>query len=225
MIDYLFDLYGREVSRAVIVVRPADLAQVREYCATMPAPVPCEFAVQETPTGMLDAILLPRTLLLAAHPLPDRVWITWCDQIGIQPQTVQRLREASAAAPAPALAMPTAMRRDPYIHLARDHNHRITRVLHRREGDAMPDDGETDAGLFTLSREAYFDLLPQFADALTPTHEGAATRERNFLPFIPWLHARAEVRTFACESWTESVGVNTPEDAALIADNLSGHAH
>ncbi len=84
----------------------------------------------------------------------------------------------------------------------------------------MPDEGETDAGLFSLSREAYFDVLPRFADALSRTQEGAATRERNFLPFIPWLHARAEVRTFPCVSWIESVGVNTPEDAALVAGNL-----
>ncbi len=221
MIDYLFDLYGAEVSRMALVVRPADLAQVRDYCASAPAPVPCEFAVQDTATGMLDAILLPREQLLRADPPPDRIWITWCDQIGMRPETVHRLREASTAPPVPAMAMPTAMRREPYIHLARDsQSGRITQVLHRREGDAMPDEGETDAGLFSLSREAYFDVLPRFADALSRTQEGAATRERNFLPFIPWLHARAEVRTFPCVSWIESVGVNTPEDAALVAGNL-----
>jgi bifunctional UDP-N-acetylglucosamine pyrophosphorylase/glucosamine-1-phosphate N-acetyltransferase len=218
MIDYLFELYGRDVARMVFVVRPADLAQVRDYCARAPAaaPVACEFAVQERPTGMLDAILLAHDVL-SVDP-PGRVWITWCDQIGILPETVRRLRDASDAVPPPALAMPTAMRREPYIHLARDTAGRITQVLHRREGDAMPDEGETDAGLFSMSREAYFDLLPQYAATLT--HEGAATRERNFLPFIPWLHARAEVHTFPCVSWIESVGVNTPEDAALVAPNL-----
>jgi hypothetical protein len=162
---------------------------------------------------MLDAILLARDALVADPP--DRIWITWCDQIAMQPATVQRLREAASA---PALVMPTAMRREPYIHLARDAGGRIVRVLHRREGDAMPEEGETDAGLFSLSRAAYLDLLPQFAAAALP--EGAATRERNFLPFIPWLHARAEVRTFPCVSWIESVGVNTPADVALVAPHL-----
>jgi len=114
--------------------------------------------------------------------------------------------------------MPTAMRREPYIHLARDAGGRIVRVLHRREGDAMPDEGETDAGLFSLSRAALIDLLPQFAAAAPP--DGATTRERNFLPFIPWLHARAEVRTYPCVSWIESVGVNTLEDVALVAPHL-----
>jgi len=194
----------------VLVVRPADLARVRAACAS--APVPCDFAVQESPTGMLDAILLAGEPL-ASDP-PARVWITWCDQIAMRPETIQRLRESPAA-----LAMPTVVRQHPYIHLARDAQGRIARVLHRREGDAMPDEGETDAGLFSLSRSAYFELLPRFAAGLTAP-DGAATRERNFLPFIPWLHAQADVHTFPCASWIESVGVNTPEDVALVAPHL-----
>jgi bifunctional N-acetylglucosamine-1-phosphate-uridyltransferase/glucosamine-1-phosphate-acetyltransferase GlmU-like protein len=211
MLDYLFALYGAEVQRIVLVVRPADLAQVREACAE--APVPCDFAIQETPTGMLDAILLAGQPL-ASDP-PPRVWITWCDQIAIRPETVQRLRDEET----PDLVLPTATRRDPYIHLARDADGRIVRVLHRREGDAMPDEGETDAGLFSLSRRAYFDRLPRFAAGVRAP-DGAATRERNFLPFIPWLQNQGDVHTFACASWIESVGVNAPEDVALVAPHL-----
>lgn len=211
MLDYLFALYAADVDHIVLVVRPADREQVREACAN--APVPCDFAVQETPTGMLDAILLARTALVD-NP-PARVWITWCDQIAIRPGTVRRLRDDASAA----LALPTCKRRDPYIHLARDPDGRIVRVLHRREGDAMPEEGETDAGLFSLSRTAYFDRLPQFAAGVIAP-DGAATRERNFLPFIPWLQSHAEVHTFACESWIESVGVNAPADVALVAPHL-----
>lgn len=217
MLDYLFALYAADVDRIVLVVRPADLDLIRDACAQ--APVPCDFAVQETPTGMLDAILLALPTL-APNP-PARVWITWCDQIAIRPETVRRLRDAPASA---ALTLPTCVRRDPYIHLARDEAGRIVRVLHRREGDAMPDEGETDAGLFSLSGEAYFAALPQFAAGVA-TPDGAATRERNFLPFIPWLQQRAapsasNVHTFACESWIESVGVNAPADVALVAPHL-----
>jgi bifunctional N-acetylglucosamine-1-phosphate-uridyltransferase/glucosamine-1-phosphate-acetyltransferase GlmU-like protein len=219
MLDYLFALYGADVQRIVLVTRPVDLALVREACEAT-APVPCEFAVQETPTGMLDAILLAREVL-AADP-PDRVWITWCDQIAMRKETIvtlrDRERESERNNSQPALVMPTAARREPYIHLARDASGRITRVLHRREGDAMPDEGETDSGLFSLSRQAFFERLPAFAAA--PMAHGAETRERNFLPFIPWLHAGAEVVTFPCVSWIESVGVNTPEDVALVAPHL-----
>ncbi len=217
MLDYLFALYAADVDRIVLVVRPADLDLIRDACAQ--APVPCDFAVQETPTGMLDAILLAAPLLappaLESRP-PARIWITWCDQIAIRPETIRHLKSAELT---PALALPTCRRRDPYIHFARDEAGRFVRVLHRREGDAMPDEGETDAGLFSLSREAFFERLPQFAAGVVAP-DGGATRERNFLPFIPWLQARAQVHTFACESWIESVGVNAPEDVALVAPHL-----
>jgi bifunctional UDP-N-acetylglucosamine pyrophosphorylase/glucosamine-1-phosphate N-acetyltransferase len=212
MLDYLFARYAADVDKIVLVVRPPDLEMIREACRD--APVPCDFAVQEAPTGMLDAILLAQPKL--AREAPARVWITWCDQIAITADTVRHLREAAADA---ALALPTCRRPDPYIHLARDPGGRIVRVLHRREGDPMPDNGETDAGLFSLSHAAYFDLLPQFAAGVS-TPDGAATRERNFLPFIPWLQARADVHTFAVASWIESVGVNAPEDVALVAPHL-----
>ena len=83
--------------------------------------------------------------------------------------------------------MPTVRKADPYIHLERDGAGRISRVLHRREGDVMPQIGESDMGLFALSAEACFHLLPQFASEVVT---GAGTGERNFLPFIPWVAQR-----------------------------------
>ena len=46
---------------------------------------------------------------------------------------------------------------------ARDAAGRITDVLHRREGDAMPPKGESDIGLFALSRLTYLERLLAFA--------------------------------------------------------------
>ena len=63
------------------------------------------------------------------------------------------------------MALPTCRGESPYIHFARDGSGRIDRVLHRREGDPMPDAGESDAGLFALSLGAYLELLPEFAAA------------------------------------------------------------
>src|SRR4029453_2614665 len=94
--------------------------------------------------------------------------------------------------PATPLIMPTVTKADPYIHFARDGAGRISRVLHRREGDGMPEIGESDMGLFALSAEACFHLLPQFANQGVT---GAGTGERNFLPFIPWLAQRRQVIT------------------------------
>jgi bifunctional N-acetylglucosamine-1-phosphate-uridyltransferase/glucosamine-1-phosphate-acetyltransferase GlmU-like protein len=109
--------------------------------------------------------------------------------------------------------MPTVTKADPYIHLERDSSGRISRVLHRREGDTMPAIGESDMGLFALSAEACFHLLPQFA---AEVETGTGTGERNFLPFIPWVAQRRPVITFPSEHPEEAIGVNTPEELRAV---------
>nr|ADC36115.1 hypothetical protein [uncultured bacterium 126] len=77
----------------------------------------------------------------------------------------------------------------------------------------MPDRGEGDAGLFSLSRAAYLEDLPAYAATLSL---GAVTGERNLLPFIPWLAARRTVATFACTHDLEAVGINTPDELQQV---------
>ncbi len=91
-------------------------------------------------------------------------------------------------------------------------------MLHRREGDAMPETGESDIGLFALSRAAYVDVLPAYAREVSP---GSATGERNFLPFIAWVSQRHDVVTFAATDDMEAVGVNTPEELRAVERYLS----
>ncbi len=86
---------------------------------------------------MLDAILLALPVVQSIQP--DDVWVTWCDQVGIHPATIQRLADRAQSTPEAALVLPTVHRVSPYIHLQRDASGRITRVLHRREGDTMPE--------------------------------------------------------------------------------------
>jgi hypothetical protein len=109
--------------------------------------------------------------------------------------------------------MPVCRGRQPYVHLERDASGRIVRVLHRREGDVMPAEGESDAGVFDLSREAFLDWLPRYGAA---PHIGAVTGERNFVPFAAWVAARAEVRTVPCAEPQEAIGINTPEELAAV---------
>ena len=84
----------------------------------------------------------------------------------------------------------------------------------------MPPVGESDMGLFSLSPDAYFRLLPQFGgEALKAT----ATRERNFLPFVPWLVEHGQpVLTFASTNEMEAIGVNTPDDRRRLEEYLRG---
>lgn len=211
MIEHLLALYAPVAERAVLVVHPGAAEIVRARLGDR-----ADIVVQDVPTGMLDAILLA-TPVVARHR-PRRVLVTWCDQVAIDPVTVARLGAATTAPADPALALLTCQRPEPYIHLARDADGRINRVLQRREGDAMPVSGESDAGVFDLSRRAYLELLPAFAQT---RDVGAGTGERNFLPFIPWLAAREPVVTVACTSIEETVGVNTRDELALVERYLT----
>ena len=168
------------------------------------------------PTGMLDAI----TIGAASVPTDsaDSVWITWCDQVGVHPLTVARLAQHGDESPATPLIMPTVTKAHPYIHLERDSSGKISRVLHRREGDTIPAVGESDMGLFALSAEACFHLLAQFA---AEVETGAGTGERNFLPFIPWIAQRRPVITFPSEHPEEAIGVNTPEELRAVEAYLT----
>lgn len=217
MVDYLFELYSPLVERFMLVVHPAFADPVRRHCSGAPWPV--EYAVQESPTGMLDAILISADRV-RGHA-PENVWITWCDQIAIRRETVHTLGELAERERGAGLIFPTMRRPDPYIHFVRDEEGEICRVLQQREGDAMPEVGESDMGLFHLSLDAYARLLPAYAREAAA---GTGTRERNFLPFIPWLRGRARVVTFPGREAIEAVGINTTEELDRVSAHLR-HGH
>lgn len=208
MIDRLQQLYADRIGRTIIVTNPSERPLVEEHVGRR---TDVDVVVQERPTGMLDAIMIGAAALAADSA--DSVWVTWCDQVGVHPETVARLAQHGDESPTAPLIMPTVRKAIPYIHLERDGEGRISRVLHRREGDAMPEIGESDMGLFALSAEACFRLLPQFASEIVT---GAGTGERNFLPFIPWVAQRRPVVTFPSEDPEEAIGVNTPEDLHAV---------
>jgi NDP-sugar pyrophosphorylase family protein len=207
MLDHLFDLYRPRVSAFVVVASHDAEAAIRARAGA--AGRPLRVAVQAEPTGMLDAILCAREEVRAERP--SRVWITWCDQIAVSPLTIAKLAEAEDEHPGAPLVLATVRRRDPYIHFERDAGGRITAVRQRREGDAMPAEGESDAGLFALSRNAYLGL-----DRLAAPVAGLGTGERNFLPLIPALARSGDVVTVACEDPVEAVGINTPAELQAI---------
>ena len=161
---------------------------------------------------MLDAVLIGCDA--AASLGPRRVWVSWCDQLAVHPRTIARL---AAAEDDTALAFPTVTQPEPYIHFDRDAAGRIAGVRHRREGDVMPALGQSDIGLFSLAPETARRELPEFAAAAP---RGAATGERNFLPFIPWLAARHTVVTIAAVDAIEAVGINTPAELDRVARHL-----
>jgi bifunctional UDP-N-acetylglucosamine pyrophosphorylase/glucosamine-1-phosphate N-acetyltransferase len=213
MLQRLIDVHRRTVDLIVVVIAPDAVGRFGEFRRSQDADL--ELIVQDRPTGMLDAIRLAEPV--AARLKPERVLVTWCDQIGVTPATISRLDARSRAADAPALVFPTFLVSRPYIHFDRDTNGRIVGVRQRREGDEMPETGETDMGLFDLSLHAYLSDLARFAQVSQPS----ATGERNFLPFIPWLSSQTAVETITGNSAIEVLGVNTPDDLAAMAAHLA----
>lgn len=217
MFEWLVDLYRPYVSSIVLVVSPSSADEARRRAAASDVPMTVE--LQQTPTGMLDAVLTAYERL--RQSAANRIWITWCDQIAIHPRTIARLSELSAIHAAAPIVMPVAHKQNPYIHLERDADGRIVRVLHRREGDKMPDVGDSDAGLFSLSRDAFLNQLPAYAVSL---EKGTGTGERNLLPFIPWVAQFGDVEVFPCIDDIESVGINTPEELEEVERRLNSRA-
>ncbi|MBP1633525.1 MAG: hypothetical protein H6Q10_99 [Acidobacteria bacterium] len=219
MIQRVFELHRGRVALAVAVVRPGMEAGVEAVAHEAGIPVRC--VRQERPTGMLDAILLAAGEVRRADPAS--VWITWCDQVAVRAETLDALERACADGEEPCVAFPTLVGPRPYIHFERDPAGRVAGLRQRREGDVMPEVGESDAGLFALSRRAYLEHLAEFAAGVGAR---GATGERNFLPFIPWLEARVPgaVRTFPCREGMEALGVNTPEDLARVEAYLASRS-
>lgn len=216
MIDRVLGLYTGVVDHAVVIVSPAARAQVAAHLAGVAFGMTTECIVQERPTGMLDAIMLAEEI--AARRDPSHVWVTWCDQVAVDTRTIHRLAMFTGPEDTIPLVMPTVRSAQPYIHLERDDSGRIVRVLHRREGDVMPAEGESDMGLFAMSAAAYREHLTEYARGIEP---GAGTGERNFLPFIPWMAARGEVVTFPAHELMEAVGINTPAELKIVEEHLS----
>jgi bifunctional N-acetylglucosamine-1-phosphate-uridyltransferase/glucosamine-1-phosphate-acetyltransferase GlmU-like protein len=207
MLDRLADLYAPFADHIVVIANRDSRQAIDLWAKHRGASV----AEQSQPTGMLDAIVLAAPAVQRRDP--DAVWITWADQVGILPDTLRGLVAAERQTPAPRMVVPIVRRADPYIHFIRDGEGRITGLRQRREGDEMPPEGESDIGLFALTRDTFARDLPAFAAS---AGTGRGTGERNFLPFIPWLARRGVVATCPCTDPMEAIGINTPEDLRTV---------
>jgi bifunctional UDP-N-acetylglucosamine pyrophosphorylase/glucosamine-1-phosphate N-acetyltransferase len=209
MLDYLADLYSPFVDRVAVIAHPSFASDVERWARGRER---VSVAEQPSPTGMLDAVLVASQAV--RRFAPDFVWITWGDQIGVLPSTLRNLAAAMEVTPPPALALPTVMIANPYTHFDRDASGRIVRLRQRREGDAMPPEGESDMGVFAMTRETYQADLHTYA---VEVPAGSVTGERNFVPFVAWLAARKPVATCPCTDPREAIGINTPAELDSIA--------
>jgi bifunctional N-acetylglucosamine-1-phosphate-uridyltransferase/glucosamine-1-phosphate-acetyltransferase GlmU-like protein len=172
-----------------------------------------QVVIQEHPTGMADAVRLAGPSVRT-----DCALVVWGDQVTLRPETISAcaaLHERRATA---TLTLATVMKADPYIDIERDAEDRIVRVRQAREGEVERPIGENDCGLFLFSTKALFATL----DAALEQAKGARTGEANLLPLLPaFEQGRGSVATVRLDDPDETLGVNTPAEAAAVARILA----
>lgn len=218
ILDWLLDLLLPNCATAVFVLSPDGRADV-EPALEQRAPGRYRIAIQETPTGMGDAIAVG----LGAVDAPYAA-VIWGDQVAIRPESADAILRLHQGPIEPHITVPTVLRKAPYIHFERDAAGRISRLLQAREGDAMPAEGESDAGFFCFQSGALRQLL---ADTRRdPNLFGARTKEFNLLPVIPYAAATGmRVLSPQLLRMEETVGINSVDDAARLEPYLrSVHA-
>lgn len=203
MLEHLVELLGGHCGEFVVVASPEGQSAIAGALARRG-----RVAVQREPVGMADAIGAG-----LAEVRSQSVLIVWGDQVALRPETVAaavKRHEANGNA----ITVPTVKRANPYIHFGGG------AVLQAREGDAMPAEGESDAGLFLVETAALRALLAE--PGIENFARGAKTGEFNFLPLIPRMARYGKVELAAIVTEMESVGINTREEAARVEDWLKG---
>jgi bifunctional UDP-N-acetylglucosamine pyrophosphorylase/glucosamine-1-phosphate N-acetyltransferase len=209
LIEWLLDFLEPNCSRLVFVLSPGGVAAVQPELERL-IPARYEIVIQEAPMGMGDAV----ERALPAVGTPHCV-IVWGDQVALRRESVEaclRLHEGPMHVSA---TCPTVFRANPYIHFDRDADGRICGLRQAREGDRMPDEGESDTGFFCFETQTLRRLLAGLHEQ--PGKEGRSTGEFNFLPVIPFAARQGlEILSPALMTLGETVGINSAVDAHAV---------
>ncbi len=209
ILEWLVELLQPLCRRFVLVLSPSGAAPV-EAAASRVLPGRYAIARQPEPLGMADAIRCGLPQVETTHTL-----IVWGDQVAIRRDSLEFLMRLQQGMARPAAVCPTLWRDRPYIHFEREASGRLIRILQAREGDGMPERGESDSGVFLFLTETLRQYLPRLLASAECM--GKQTRELNFLPIFPMLD---NLITAPIMTEAESVGVNSPADAAYLEQQL-----
>jgi len=213
ILSWLLDALSPVCGAVVLVLSPEGLPAVAPVLnAAVKRP---RVVIQNRPTGMADAVQLAE-----AEVASGNVLVVWGDQVTLTAETIRKcaaLHEGRANA---TLTLPTVMKPQPYIDVERDSDGRIIRVRQAREGEVERAVGENDCGLFLFTATALFDVLRTSAAG-----RGQRTGEANLLQLLPaFEQGPGCVATVRLSDPDETLGVNTPEDAAVAAAILGRRA-
>jgi bifunctional N-acetylglucosamine-1-phosphate-uridyltransferase/glucosamine-1-phosphate-acetyltransferase GlmU-like protein len=214
ILEWLLDLLLPCCQTIVFVLSPEGSLEVAPELERL-APGRYKIAVQEHPIGMGDAVEVGARQVTTLHAIA-----VWGDQVALRPLTIEAILRLQQGPLKPVATVPTLIVRSPYIHFARDEAGKVAEVLQAREGDAMPEEGESDAGVFCFRSNELTSLLGELH--ASPQATGRKTREFNFLPIIP-LAAQSgrTVLTPRVLEPEETIGVNSTVDAQKLEEFLT----
>lgn len=181
ILEWLLDFLVPNCTSLVFVLSPEGAGEVT---AALEQRIPGRFAVviQETPTGMGDAVAMALPQVRTRHSA-----VVWGDQVALRRESVETCMRLHQGPLQPSLTCPTVLRAHPYIHFERDETGRLIGLRQAREGDVMPETGESDTGFFCFETAALHGLLDRLRGE---GGIGSATREFNLLPVIPQRRSR-----------------------------------
>jgi len=213
ILEWLVDLLNPLCWRYVFVLSSEGAGPVQKETSRLLGER-CAIAVQPQPRGMADAVQCGMPLVETPHTL-----IVWGDQVALAPASLDFAMRIHQGIAQPAATVPTLWRDRPYIHFERGPNGRVRRILQAREGDSMPDRGESDSGVFLFRTESLRSALPCLLKSEGCI--GKQTAELNFLPIFPVLDREpGQLITLPIMSEAESVGVNSHADARYLEQHL-----
>ncbi|MGI8743347.1 MAG: NTP transferase domain-containing protein [Bryobacteraceae bacterium] len=209
IVHWLLDLLAPNCQRVVFVLSPAGRAPVEDELNYY-FPGRYDIVIQEVATGMGDAVQLG---LPAVHT--PNVAIVWGDQVALRPSSVERCMRLHAGPLEPDITCPTVFRENPYAYFERDSAGHITGMRQSREGDTMPEIGESDTGFFCFKTDVLRPLLDELRHSAR--RAGTLTHEFNFVPVVPF-GARKGLKVLTPHLMTleETVGVNSKDDALIV---------
>jgi HAD superfamily hydrolase (TIGR01509 family) len=214
ILDWLLDFLEPNCASLIFVVSPEGASEI---VSELELRIPGRFEVvlQHNPTGMGAAVGLALPSVRTPHAA-----IVWGDQVALCRDSVETCLALHEGPLSPDITCPTVLRAKPYIHFERDSQGRITALRQAREGDAMPETGESDTGFFCFRAERLSELLQAMrADG---AGLGGSTREFNMLPVVP----RAALADDTCVLTPrhmrieETVGINSAGDATQVEEFL-----
>jgi bifunctional UDP-N-acetylglucosamine pyrophosphorylase / glucosamine-1-phosphate N-acetyltransferase len=205
ILEWLVDLLRPLCGRFVFVVSPGGKEAVSRLL-----PDGSRIAVQIEPRGMADAIACGLPAVETANTM-----IVWGDQVALERASLDLAMRVHQGPAQPDATCPTLWRDRPYIHFERNPEGRVARVLQAREGDVMPERGESDCGVFLFRTDALRSGLQELLQSGAAI--GKQTRELNFLPIFPMLD---RLITMPIMTEAQSVGVNSPADAEYLERHL-----